>query len=76
MFTAITLWIHPVWDDAIYGATATWDAGDGQEPVHLHKEGTIALNGAESPEEILLLLARILDTQRGLRDTPANVGGG
>lgn len=60
LFTHITLWARPYWDLLEYHVSLRYEGGDGAEPVHLVKEGTLDVGADRTPEEMLLHLARFL----------------
>jgi hypothetical protein len=62
MFTFMSLWARPYWDLMEYRVTLRYEDGSGAEPVHLLKEGTIEVGADSTPEEMLLHLARVLET--------------
>lgn len=69
MWSQISVTMLPTWNSADYRVVATWrDSGDAA-PVVLVREGTLDLGDADSPAQMLSVLARVLvappaDSQR------------
>lgn len=65
MWTHISCTLLPVWNVADYRVVATWRASDDDRPVVLVREGTLDLGDADSPGQMLSVLARILSAPPG-----------
>lgn len=73
MFTFLTLWFRPYWDNVEYHATLRYEQGDGTPPVHLSREGTIGVPGDSTPEQMLLFLAKLLVQQQEMQGGQGNL---
>lgn len=60
MWTSITLWVHPYWELADYGVTATWTEPGDDEGVVMTRQGTIEAGADTTPLEVLQTLVRVL----------------
>lgn len=53
MWTHVSIYVHPVWDEGTWTVTACWQDDNESEPVHLTRSGRCSLTGLDSPELIL-----------------------
>jgi len=60
MWSQITVRMLPAWNSAEYHVSATWRDDGEAAPVVITREGTLDLGDAETPAQMLSVLAAVL----------------